>query len=442
MKLIRFISRIFVGLIFVFSGFVKAVDPLGSAYKFTDYFEAFGMEWATGLAFALGVLLYTAEFLIGMSLIFGVKLKLASIGALIFMVIFTPLTLVLAISNPVTDCGCFGDALKLTNWQTFGKNIIILIPTLILFAGRKKFIEKASGFKQFIQIAAFIIIVLGFSIYNYSHLPVIDFRPYKVGKSIPDGMVVPESEQNNVDVYEILYQYKNKATGEEKTFDSNSDEFKTLNFDEWEYVDRSEKLLKKGYEPPIHDFTISNDEEGEITDLVLSDENYSFLLVAYNLKKTSLDGFKTAYKIAEFAKEKGLKFYCLTSASQEDIDSLKSGLAAELQIEETEPSFNMVTETLYYYELDGEVQEFTADALPDEEEGWMLIDQVEQQIPEEVEGSNSGFAIPFYTSDEVTLKTIVRANPGLLLLKKGVIVGKWHYNDFPELEEFENEILK
>ena len=134
--IVKTISRLFVGAVFVFSGFVKAVDPMGSTIKYTDYFHSFGLEYLINFVFPLAIILSTIEFMVGLSLILNIKIKINSTIVLLFMAFFTPLTFYLAIANPVTDCGCFGDALVITNWQTFWKNIVILMPTLILFFNR------------------------------------------------------------------------------------------------------------------------------------------------------------------------------------------------------------------------------------------------------------------------------------------------------------------
>jgi uncharacterized membrane protein YphA (DoxX/SURF4 family) len=137
MKIIRIISRIIVGLLFIFSGFVKAIDPLGSAYKFSDYFQAFHLDFLKFSALPLAILLCTAEFIAGVSVLTGLRQKTGIIGVFLLIAFFTPLTFILALTNPVSDCGCFGDAIHLTNWETFGKNIILLLFILILFFGRK-----------------------------------------------------------------------------------------------------------------------------------------------------------------------------------------------------------------------------------------------------------------------------------------------------------------
>ena len=177
MKIIRIISRIIVGLVFMFSGTVKAVDPLGSAYKFSDYFQAFHLEFLQPFALILAIILFTAEFISGFSVLSGYRQKTGIWGVLVLMCIFTPLTLVLAVTNPVSDCGCFGDAIKLTNWQTFGKNIILMFFVLILFAGRNRSTRRSTPLKEWIIISTVIILFVIFSLLNLRYLQLFDFLP-------------------------------------------------------------------------------------------------------------------------------------------------------------------------------------------------------------------------------------------------------------------------
>lgn len=375
MRYIRFISRLFVGLLFAFSGFVKSVDPLGFTYKLTDYFTAFGMEWAESLSFPLAVILIAAEFVVGLNLVFGFRIKLSAWGALLFMAFFTPLTFVLAIDNPVTDCGCFGDALILTNWETFWKNVIILIPTLIVFFGRKKMKSYFSDGVQWSGSFTIIAIIMAFQFYCYVHLPVIDFRPYSVGSHLPDKMVYPEDAEP--DEYKTLFYYKNKNTGEVKEFDETNYPWQdTLN---WAWDDSKSVLVKEGYHPPIHDFVIESPEDGNIVDLVLEREGYTFLLVAYDITKSDNEYQNQINELATFSEGNNIEFICLTSSVDEEIEKFKS---------ENNPTYK------------------------------------------------------FYACDEITLKTIIRSNPGLVLLKKGTVIGKWSDSDIPTIEEFENEIFE
>jgi len=175
MKIIATISRILVGLLFTFSGFVKAVDPIGSAYKFEEYFsDLFHLPGLVPFAFPLAVIMCAAELAIGLLLLLNVFPKLTSLGALLLMLFFTPLTYYLALTNAVQDCGCFGDAIKLTNWETFWKNVIILVPVLIVFLYRKKFENHTNKIVQFFLTIFFVLGAFGFQYYNYNHLPIID----------------------------------------------------------------------------------------------------------------------------------------------------------------------------------------------------------------------------------------------------------------------------
>lgn len=378
MKALTLISRLFVGIVFTFSGFVKAVDPLGSTYKFGDYFHAFGMDWATDAALVLAFMLGAVEFLLGIFLIFNIQTRLCAWGVMLFMLVFTPLTLYLAFENPVSDCGCFGDAIILTNWQTFWKNVIIDIFVIILFVRRKKIEPFYNKVVEVLLIVCFTALILGFELYNYRHLPVIDFRPYKEGANIPEGMKIPEGAPQPK--YKSVIIYEKDGVQKEFSMDSLPDST-------WTWKDTKSILIEKGYEPPIHDFSITTTETGQImntpagediTDIVLSDENYSMLLVAYSLKKADTDALIKANEIAKKFRENNMNFYCLTASTEDIIQDVKKSINV---------NFN------------------------------------------------------FYSTDEITLKTVVRANPGYVLLKKGNIIKKWHYNDVPDYEEIEKKYL-
>ena len=367
-KTLLTISRIFIGVIFIYSGFVKSIDPLGFTYKLTDYFIAFGTEWATPLSFFLSVTLSLTEFVIGVALLLNLKAKQAILGALLFMLFFTPLTFILAINNPVHDCGCFGDALILTNWQTFGKNIIILIPVVYVFIVRKKIVSNLHCIEQWAGVGIATIFIGFLSAYSYYHLPIIDFRPYKVGTYIPEKMTIPENAP--VDEWESTFIYK--KDGVKKEFKINN-----LPDSTWVFVDSKNILVKNGYTPPIHDFIITTAEGDDITDLLLASKNYTFLLISYKLDGYSYKNQQKIDKLIQFCIDRGYNFYGITSSSNSDIDSY---------LESTQNDFD------------------------------------------------------FYGADEITLKTIIRSNPGLVLIKSGAIINKWHNNDIPCTSELEENI--
>lgn len=374
MKLLRNICRILVGILFIYSGFVKGVDPLGSDYKFTDYFNAFGMSWMGATALFFSFLLSMAEFLIGLCLFLNIKIRTASWGALLFMGFFTPLTLILAIKNPVTDCGCFGDALILTNWETFWKNIVLLVMTLIIFYNRAKFKSLFNFLEQTVILVCTIVLMFSVQWYSYRHLPILDFRPYAIGKNIQSGMTIPEGAPH--DEYETTLKYKNKNTGEIKDFTEQNFPWQdTVN---WEYASSTQKLVKEGYKAPIHDFVIEHPEQGDITQEVLQDNNYTFLAISYNINKANPVNQDKLNRLAAYAQSRGYRFYGLSASVADDV--------------------HKYTEA-HHVNYD------------------------------------------FCSTDEIQLKTMIRSNPGLVLLREGTIIDKWGYRDVPEVEELQDQDL-
>lgn len=366
LKILTTISRIFLGIVFIFSGFVKAVDPLGSTYKFIDYFEAFGMASLEPIAFPLAIVLSSLEFFVGFLLISGMWSKLASWLTLLFMAYFTPLTLWLAISNPVTDCGCFGDALILTNWETFFKNVILLIPTLYLFIIRKKLADNFITPVRYIAPAFALLFVLWINIDAYRHLPFFDYRPYKIGTNIQEGMEIPDGAEQ--DVYEILTVYT--KDGVEQSFTLNE-----LPDSTWTWVRTDNKLIKKGYEAPIHDFTIESVDGEDRTEYYLNKQGITFMLIAYDLGRTNVEHLASISELADYVTASGHEFLGITSTLND-------------------------------------AESFSID---------------------------NNLHFQFYGMDEITLKTIIRANPGLVVLKDGVIISKFHANDIPKLTELQGD---
>lgn len=386
-QVLRIISRLAVGLVFAFSGFVKLVDPLGSKFKFIDYFNAFDIGFMVPAALPLAILLSMAEFLIGAALLLNFRSKWATWGAFVFMVIFTPLTLYLAITNPVTDCGCFGDALIMTNWETFWKNIGIDVFLVVLIINRNSFAAPYRLKTQWAGVGIIALAAAGFGIYNSTHLPPADFRPYGVGAHIPDKMKIPEGKEE--DKYAYDYTVNNKETGEKKTVSSEQYMDMELWKDSaWVITKTSDPyLVKKGYTPPIHDLTMVSNEPREVTgypqgqdilDVVMEDSTLSFWLVAYNLKEADMEAMRHATDLARFWKGAGNKFYCLTAAGGKTVQKTKQQL---------QPPYH------------------------------------------------------FFNTDPITLKTIVRSNPGYVLLQHGKILEKWHHNNPPTREGLKEKYL-
>ena len=354
------IARTLLALTFLFSGFVKAVDPLGTVYKIQDYLhEGFGgiFQWAIPAAGVAAVCLIALEWLLGIAMLLNVRTQWTSWITLLFYCIMTPLTLYIAIANPVSDCGCFGDALVITNWQTFWKNIILLLLSICLVICRKAIPELFSWWMEIIIALAALGSVAGIMGYSYTHLPQIDFRPYKVGNHIPTLMEIPDDAE--VDQYEITLIYA--KDGKEQTFTL---ENYPKGDPEWTFVDQKSVLIKKGYVPPIHDFEIETLEGDYVTQDMLESEEPIALVVMYDLSKTDTTQLeKLMHMIHEYP-----RVYFLTASGEEEIFAFA------------------------------------------EELGW------------DEETTYSTFCF----TDPITLKTIVRANPGVIVVQNGTIIDKYN----------------
>jgi uncharacterized membrane protein YphA (DoxX/SURF4 family) len=361
MKVILTISRIFTGIVFVFSGFVKAVDPMGFAIKLGEYLDAFHLGFLHFSALPLAIAVSAAELMIGLNLLAAVRMKFTAWALLLFMCFFTVLTFILALTNPVSDCGCFGDALVLTNWQTFGKNVILIIPAILIFLYRKQFITAVKPAKEWgivtFNFAAGCII----SVYCVIYQPLIDFRPYKTGTYIPEKMNVPPGAP--VDQFMTMLVYE--KDGQKKEF---TDKDYPWQDSTWKWVETRQKLIFKGYEPPIHNFSITNSAGTDITNEILTDTGYVILFIIPDIDNASDKGMEKINDLALRGKELGFRAMALTASTNSQVDSYKKRF---------QPAYE------------------------------------------------------FCTTDETTLKTITRANPGILLLWKGTIIDKWNYRNAP-----------
>lgn len=371
-------SRIFVGVLFIFSGLIKANDPLGFGYKLQEYFEVFHMSFLGEFATGIAVLLCVLEIVLGALLLFGFWSKKVTGGLLLVIIFFTFLTFVSAAFKVVTSCGCFGDAIPLTPWQSFSKDLVLLVLIIYLFVQHRLIRPITENTK--VQTALLIIVTLAstlFGIYTYSTLPVIDFLPYKVGANLPQLMKIPEGEKG--DEYAIMYNMHNKTTNEKKVM-SDKDYLKTEIWkdEKWEIVGEPEKVLvKKGYTPKIMDLMISDASGTDYTKELIENPYYNLVIVAYNLKDVNENAIAKINAIALNATEQfNIRTVLLTSNSASDADEFSKRMKL--------------------------------------------------------------FAEVFY-ADAVPLKSMVRSNPGVLLLKNGVVINKWHFNTMPTFDKLADQ---
>ncbi len=318
------ICRLVLALTFIFSGFVKAVDPLGTQYKIHDYLMAWGIgkmvpDFST---LATSVLLAATEFFLGICLLFAIRRRIVSKLVLLVMLVMTPLTLWLAIADPISDCGCFGDALVLTNWQTFWKNVILLGAAVVVWKWPLEMARLISRTNQWIvmnySLVFILLFIAGKSLYT---LPQFDFRPYHIGADIREGWM----------------------------------------------------KMMEGEDSPYTDLFIEQVEDGEdLTEQILTDKGYTFLLIAPHLEQADDSRLDEINQMYEYSLDNGYPFYCLTASGEKAIEKWRDLTGAEY---------------------------------------------------------------PFCHTDDITLKTIIRSNPGLVLLKDGKVIRKWSHNNLPEEEE-------
>lgn len=426
MKLITDIARYFVGVLFIFSGIVKANDPLGFSYKLEEYFEEFAklgehigflepfFHFCHDYALPQAIFIVILEVILGVAILVRFRTRLTALLLLLLIVFFTALTFASAYFGIVKTCGCFGDAIPLTAWESFYKDVILSVFIFIIFIRQKQISISETGMNDFVlagvgslvmlklsydlewffpfyfiaitftafflirlvehRKAPFFVTMLAtvamsfFTFYTYSYLPVKDFRAYAPGKSIAEQMEgVPDKLQ-------YFYILKDKETGEEKEFEKFPENYQ----EKYEYVDSRTEVVEKGVEPKIMDFSVMTAEGEDLTEDFLMSENFTFLLVAHDLDKSVLQPQARIKELASALMEKGYRFTGLTAS-----------------------------------------------------------------VPEKAQAFVIANASPFnyLFCDQIVLKTIIRSNPGLMLIKDGNVYGKWHYNDIPELQVLELEYL-
>ena len=366
MQLLAFVSRLFFGVVFILSGFVKSIDPLGMTYKLQDFFTVFRVEWLFPVALPFSVFLGSLEFLVGFAFLLGLTLRITAPVGFIIMAIFTPATLYIALTDPVPHCGCFGDAIILTNWETFYKNILLLAAAAVVFFNRKKirpFLSYAAD--GYITLFAGVFIVSP-SLYCLFYLPLIDFRPWKIGNDV--GAYISVEQGPSPDVHLI---FKNRKTGAVKKYPADNYPWYDPEWaGVWEYearVQQTDELRRM--ESPLENFIIVDASGEDLTEPIINRSGYQYLVVAYDLQTTNKSAFYDRVSpLAENAMEHGYPFLVLTASSYETIEEFR-------------------------------------------------------------ERQNAAY--PFFQSDERELKTIIRSNPGLVLLKDGVVKGKWPHRRIP-----------
>ncbi|MCX6282095.1 MAG: DoxX family protein [Bacteroidetes bacterium] len=358
MKVLRNCFRILIGLVFIFSSFVKGVDPLGTAFRIEDYFVAFGIPWAGQFALGIAIVMCMLEFITGISLLLNLWIKKSAWLLLLLMTYFTVLTFIDAIWNLVPDCGCFGDAIKLTNVQTFLKNLVLMVFVVPIFMWRKKY--RSAHTLPFdialLSLAAFAFIWM--SVYSVRHLPLIDFMAWGRGNKVNKSESLP---------VKFFVTYKNKMTGEKKEYlASNYPWNDTVWMSQW--VFESQRVEDPNAEKSAG-LLVEDMQGNDVTASILQKTDYQFLLIIYNLKETNTEALLRILPFYKKAQASGISFICITSA------------------------------------MPAEVRKFRF---------------------------AHGTAFEFYNADDVILKTMVRSNPGLILLKDGVVINKWAFRDFPD----------
>ncbi|QAA80314.1 DoxX family membrane protein [Aequorivita sp. H23M31] len=314
MKYIVGLARLIVGVLFIISGLIKLNDPVGFSFKLQDYFapEVLDLGFLVPYSLLIAIVLVIVEVLLGVALLLGYFKKLTLWALLLMIVFFTFLTFYSAYFNKVTDCGCFGDALPLTPWESFSKDIVLLVLILILFIGRR-YIRPllTTGIRSLIVFIT-LLVCIGIAYYVLHHLPIIDFRPYKIGANIQEGMSVPEGAPQPI----FEYKWRFLVNGEEKIITTNGDYPQV----DGEFVDVDTKMIQEGYTPPIHDFMMERDGE-DYTSEFLNEDNL-IVIVAYSLGNTEKDGYLPVKKITDEALKKGYKVIGLSASSQQTTEEL------------------------------------------------------------------------------------------------------------------------
>jgi uncharacterized membrane protein YphA (DoxX/SURF4 family) len=374
------LTRILVGLLFIFSGLIKLNDPLGFSYKLEEYFEVFHMVFLNPLSVFISITVCALEVILGLFLLTGFYAKKVAWGLLLLIVFFTFLTFYSAAFDVVKTCGCFGDAIPLTPWQSFSKDLILVVLIVYIFINKNE-IKSISTQKNTVKTTSIIIIALPilFGLYSYIYLPILDFLPYKEGVNIIESMKIPEGAPQ--DEFEIIYTLKNKNTGEKKEI-NDKDYIATKIYADTNWVLESSsepKLIKEGYQPKIKDLNVFDSQGVTYTEEIFDNPYYNLVAVGWKLDKTNKKALGDINALAINAKENfNTRSVFLTSNSPKDAEVL----VKELKL------------------------------LPD-----------------------------VFFADAVPLKSMVRSNPGLMLLKNGVVIKKWPSTALPSYDDLVKNYL-
>lgn len=365
MKLISRLSWLFVGALFIFSGLIKINDPVGTAIKLEEYFEVFAADFSSFFlifkpyALYLSIFLSALEIILGVALLLRWRLRQILTSLLVVIIFFTFLTFYSAYFNKVTDCGCFGDAIKLTPWQSFSKDILLLVLIIVLLFTRRYLPETKQQKVASVLVAITILVAFGLGIYAYNHEPYIDFRAYKEGNNIP-ALMKPSAS--------LRYKYVMEKNGEQKDFTDYPTDTT------WKFKQMVPLNPQDG--PKITDFNIWNDQS-DFTQEVFTGNK--LLILVQDVSKTSQESFTQINELIAASEKSGknIKPVIITASSSQDFDVFRH---------------------------------------------------------------EANISAPYYFGDATVLKTMMRSNPGVMLLKNGVVAGKWHYHDTPDIQIIESRL--
>ncbi len=354
------VSRLLLAVVLIISGFVKAVDPMGFSYKLHDYTAAFGLDSiGDGWLLFASILLSASEFIVGVFLLTGVYRRLITLVTFVFFLFFTPFTFVLAIWNPVQDCGCFGDAIKLSNWATFVKNLLLFVMATLAWVNRRMYVRRISNRNRWMVALFAICYIAALEMFAVLHLPIIDFRPFAIGS---DLRVATEDSPS---VTKTIYKFE--KDGEVAEFDDDSYPDST-----WNYLSSRLEVVEEGKVARIPDFAFTDIATGEdYGEAILADTNYVCILVINRIDVADESRVDKINDLYDYCRLNGFSFYAATSSDEAEIDLWRKRTGAEY---------------------------------------------------------------PFVWADDIMLKTMVRSNPGVLLVKDAVVAAKWNAIDVPDME--------